>query len=93
MGTKAPTQVEDGNYRLMIDNPGAPPCSLTTNQSQGPAALTPNFAYKNSTPKPTGEFGFLSTIHTFPLLGPAKKLSLPQTPVFWFVWSPCASGT
>ena len=41
----------------MIDNPGAPPCSLTTNQSQGPAALTPNFAYKNSS-ETIREFGF-----------------------------------
>ena len=50
MGTRARTQVEDGNFRLntstrtpgligpkrlMVETPGASPCCLTTNQAEG----------------------------------------------------------
>ena len=34
VGTKAPTQVEDGNLRLSTRFPGAVLCYLTTNQSE-----------------------------------------------------------
>lgn len=37
--------------------------------------------------------GFLSTSRPFPLLVSAINLSLLQAPIFWFVWTLCASGT
>ena len=126
--TKAPTLVEDGNFRLRARSLGhLPVTSPPTNQKKvtHPAALTPNFAYKNFPPKPLGRTslavqrlrlcafiargmgsipgwgtkishaappgqkkkkklgssGFLSSSHLFSLLGPARNLSLLQTPV------------
>ena len=60
LGTKAPSQVEDGNFRLstrFLEH--CPVTSQPTNQRKAthPAALTPNFAYKNFSPKTIREFG------------------------------------
>ena len=68
-GTKAPTQVEDGNFRLGAWFLGhRPVTSPPTNQKKvtNPAALTPNFAYKNFSPKTIGEFGIFE--HKPPIL-------------------------
>ena len=85
--TKAPTQVKDGNFRLstrfLEHHPVIPP---TTNQKEIThlTDLTPNFAYKNS-PKTTREFRCFEHEPPVALIGPAVKLSLFQTPMFWFV--------
>ena len=68
-GTKAPTQGEDGNSRLstgFLEH--RPVTSPPTNQKKvtHPAALTPNFAYKNFSPKTIGEFRFFE--HQPPVL-------------------------
>ena len=60
IGTKAPTQVKDGNFRLstrFLEH-----CSVTsppTNQKKvtHPAAFTPNYAYKKIPPKTIRECG------------------------------------
>ena len=54
-----------------------------------PAALTPNFAYKNFPQK--NYQGFLSTSQLF-LLSPAVNLSRLQTLTFQFIWPHCALG-
>ena len=97
-GTKAPTQVKDGNFRL-----GArflehhPVTSQPTNQKTvtHPAALIPDFVYKNSSPKSHQGLPvyFLSMNCTFSLLGLAINLSLLQIPAFRFVWPHCVLGT
>ena len=58
--TKAPTQVEDGNFRLstrFLEH--LPTTSPPTNQKKvtHPAALTTNVAYKNLSPQTSREFG------------------------------------
>ena len=95
-GTKAPTQEEDGNFRLstrflklhLFTSP-------LTKQKKAthPAALTPNFAIKTFPQKLLGSSGFLSVSCPFSLLGSAINLSRLQSPMFWFVWPHCASGT
>ena len=60
VGTKAPTLVKDGNFRLstrFLEH--HPVTSPPTNQKKviHPAALTPNFAHKNLSLKIIREFG------------------------------------
>ena len=92
-GTKALTQLEDGNFRLstrFLEH--HPVTSPPTNQKKvtHPAAHTPNFTYRIFSPKNCqGVWGFLSTSHPFSLLGPAINLS----PTFQFIWPHCALGT
>ena len=52
-GTKAPTQVEDGNLRLSTRFPVEVPCYLATSQKKVTysAAIIPNFAYKKLLPQ------------------------------------------
>ena len=67
-GTKAPTQVKDGNFRLSI------------RFLRFPVALTSNFTYfKTSPPKPSGNSGFLSRSQASSFQSTAIKLSLLQT--------------
>ena len=72
-----------------------PATSLPTNQEKvtHPVALTPNFAFKNSSLKTIREFGLLNTSHLFSLPGPTIHISLLQTLTFQFVWPHCASGS
>ena len=48
---------------------------------------------KNFSLKTNGEFGLWSPSHPFSLLGPARNLSLLQTPLFRLVWPHCVGGT
>ena len=73
-GTKAPIQVEDGNFMLstrFLEH--RPVTSPPTNQKKAthPAAQTSNFAYKDFSPRTIREFGFLSMSCPFSFLSPA----------------------
>ena len=59
-GTRAPTQVEDGNFRLSTRFLGhCPVTSPPTKQKEVThlEALTPNLAFKNCSPKTTWDYG------------------------------------
>ena len=93
--TKAPTQVEDGNFRLSTRFLKRHLVTLLpTNQKKvtHPAALTPNFSIKTSR-KSFGSSGFLSMRHLFSLLVPAINLSLLQTHVSVCLASLCIGHT
>ena len=66
-GTTVPTQVEDGNFRLSIrfleHHPITSP-PATQKEVTYPIALTPNFAFKNSSWKPLGSFSSFQFSHT-----------------------------
>ena len=55
-----------------------------------PTASFPNFTYKNSSLKITGEFRSVNRSQATP--SPYVVLSLLQTLMFGFIWPPCASG-
>ena len=77
-GTKAPKQVEDGNFRLITRSlEHRPVTSPPTNQKKAtqPAALTPSFASKNFSPKPIREFGFFEHDPPILLAWPCNKPS------------------
>ena len=85
-GTKVPTPTENGNFRLSTRFLGhhhavaSPP----TNQKKVicPAAITPNFAFKNSYPRWLESLRFLSMSCLFSLLGPCSKpFSAPNSNV------------
>lgn len=80
VGTKAPSQGEDGNFRLSIrflEHYSATLSPIHQKKVTHPAALTPNFAFRHFPPqKNTGEFRFLSTSHLSSSLGPAINLSV-----------------
>ena len=86
-GNKAPTQVEDGDFRLntrFLDH--HPVTSPPTNQKKV-TTLQPSpqiLPIKTSPRKPSESSGYLSTSHLFTLLGPAINLFLLQTLTFWF---------
>ena len=88
-GTKAPTQVEDGNFKLVIKSPGSTNM-LPHHESirrKSHTLQTPQILPIITFPqKPSGSSRFLSMSHLFSLLGPKINLSLLQTPTFWFVW-------
>ena len=96
-GTKVSTQVKNGNFSVSLRFlEHCPVTSPLINHKEviHPAALTPNFAYKNFTLKTTGKlFFFFNASHSFSLCRLAIKLSLHHTLVFWFVWPHCALGT
>ena len=107
-GTKAPTQVEDGNYMLRPQtgwNQRADDwdfCNTTLLPHHQPlrrksCALQPSplvmLPFKTLPWKPLGSLDLLSLGCLFSLLGPAINLSLLHTPTFQFVWPHCASGT
>lgn len=83
-GTKAATQVENGNFRLST---GVLEYSLVTTyitkqpeEKHTPSSPYPKFCLlKTSPPKPLGSLELLSTSHWLSLLGPAINLSLLQT--------------
>ena len=78
-GTKAPTQVKDGNFRLSI------------RFLRFPVALTSNFTYfKTSPPKPSGNSGFLSRSQASSFQSTAIKLSLLLK--LWTYWSRSSNG-
>ena len=85
-GTKVPTPIENGNFRLstrFLGNHHAV-ASPPTNQKKVicPAAITPNFAFKNSYPKWLESLRFLSMMFLFSLLGPCSKpFSAPNSNV------------
>ena len=85
VGTNAPMQVKDGNFRLKT--PRALTSYLITNQSEVtyPVDLILNFVYKNFSPQISREFWFFNISHPLSLLGSAIKLSLLQTLTFRFV--------
>ena len=69
--------------------PGAPPSYLPpTNQEKDthPAALIPDFAYKNFSPQTLGELGFFEQK---PIILLAINLPPLQTPMFPFIWPHC----
>ena len=73
---KAPIQVKDGSFRLStrcLEH--CPVTSPPTNQKKvtHPAALTPNFAYKNFSLKTVGEFGVFEHKPPVPLAWPYNK--------------------
>ena len=95
-GTKAPTQVEDGNFmvstRFLEHRPVTSPPSNQKKVTH-PAALASDFAYKNNFLKTIGEFMFLE--HELPILlaWPFNRpFSAPNSDVR-FVWPHCVSGT
>ena len=76
-GTKVPTRVEDGNFRLRTIFLGHFfVTSPATNQKKAthPAALTPNFAYKNFSPKTIREFGVFECEPPILLAWPCNKI-------------------
>ena len=82
--TKAPTQVEDGNFRLrarFLEH--CPVTSPPTNQNKAthPAALTPNFTYKNFSPQTIGKFGVFE--HESPILFAWPYNKPFSAPKFW----------
>ena len=96
-GTKAPTQGEDGNSRLstgFLEH--RPVTSPPTNQKKvtHPAALTPNFAYKNFSPKTIGEFRFFEHQPPVLLARPCNKpFSAPNSDTWVCLDSPCTGHT
>ena len=83
-GTTVPTQVEDGNFRLSIrfleHHPITSP-PATQKEVTYPIALTPNFAFKNSSWKPR-EFQFISVQSHSPVqLCNPMDCSTPDFPI------------
>ena len=77
LGTKATTQVDDSNFRQSTIFPEPHPVtSPPTNQKKvtHPAALIPNFAYKNFSLKAMEISGFSEHEQLFSLLGPVISL-------------------
>ena len=94
VGTKAPTQVEDGNFRLNTRfleywPVTSPPTNQKVSYTLQPSSQI--LACKNFSLRSIGELGFLNMSHLFFLLCPAVSLSLLQTLMFGFVWTYCAS--
>ena len=96
-GTKAPTQVEDGNFRLstrVLEH--HPVTSPPTNQKKftHPAALTPNFAYKNFSPKTIREFGVFEHKPPVLLAWPCNKpFPVPNSETSVYLASLCLGHT
>ena len=92
-GTKAPTQVEDGNFRLstrVLEH--CPVTSPPTNQNKvtHPAALSPDFDYKNFSLKTILEFRILEHEPPILLARPYhKSFSAPNLNVSVCLASPC----
>ena len=92
-GTKAPTQVEDGNFWLSTRFLEHRPVTLPpANQKKvtHPAALTPNFAYKNISPQTIRESVVFE--HEPPLLlawSCNKPFSAPNSDVLIYLASMC----
>ena len=75
-GTKVSTQVKNGNFRLSLRFlEHCPVTSPLTNHKNviHPAALTPNFAYKNFSLKTIGELGFFERKSSLFLVWPCNK--------------------
>ena len=91
-GTKSPFRVEDGNAKCK--SPGAPPCDITTSQSEEShnPATSSNISPLKTLPWKPSRIP-LNRSHTFSLLGPVVNHLLLQTLTFWFVWPHGVSGT
>ena len=84
-GIKAPTQVEDGNFRLstrLLEHHSVTSPSTNQKKVTHSAALTPNFAFKNFFLKTTGESGISEHESPFLLAWLCNKpLSTPNSDI------------
>ena len=91
-GTRAATQVEDGNFRLstrFLEPRPVTSSPVNQKKSHTPQPSPQILPIKTLPRKPLESSGFLNTSCLFSVLGPAKNLSLLQIPMFGSVWPPC----
>lgn len=92
-GTKVSTQVKNGNFSVSLRFlEHCPVTSPLINHKKviRPAALTPNFAYKNFTLKTIGELGFFECKSPLFLVWPCNKtFSAPYSGVLVCLASLC----